>query len=154
MVEQEVQAKQDCVELGSMPKVTVKHVLSAANAMLGSPIIHRIKDLPMQSKLVLVTLVIMIQNKKTDMSLSHVEQCYRAICTFRKTIGKLDQSEFFDVMNQLEAMAFIHLQIKKKHSRTETLVSLNVNPDEVLQAVSTVPILQEILDSGSDAIQQ
>jgi Cdc6-like AAA superfamily ATPase len=151
MVEQEVQQG---VELGSMPKVTVKHVLTAANAMLGSPILHRMKGLPMQSKLVLVTLVIMIQNKKSDMSVSHVEQCYRAICTFRKTVTKLDPSDFLDVINQLESMALIHLQVKKKHSLVETYVSLNVNPDEVLQAVSTVPILQEILDSGSEAIQQ
>ena len=68
-------------------------------------------------------------------------------------IGRIVQSEFFDVLNQLESLALVHLQIKKRNNKTETLVTLNVNPDEVLEAVSQVPIIKDILENADEALQ-
>jgi Cdc6-like AAA superfamily ATPase len=68
-------------------------------------------------------------------------------------IGRIVQSEFFDILNQLESLAIIHLQIKKRNNKTETMVTLNVNPEEVLEAVSHVPIIKDILENADEAIQ-
>ncbi len=68
-------------------------------------------------------------------------------------MGRIVQSEFFDILNQLESLALIHLLIKKRNNKTETLVTLNVNPEEVLEAVSHVPIIKDILENADEAIQ-
>jgi cell division control protein 6 len=132
-------------------KVTVKEVLQAASEMLGSPIINRLKEVPMQSKLVLVIVVLMIQSNK-ELTVENMERCYRLVCKTKK-IGKLDQSEFFDVVYQLEAMGFIHLQSKKKGGYTDVRAILNVNTEDVLKSVASVAVLEEILQDGSKVFQ-
>jgi cell division control protein 6 len=55
--------------------VTVKHILTAATAMLGSPIINRMKELTLQAKLVLVAIVILIRNNKGQLTTFKVIIC-------------------------------------------------------------------------------
>lgn len=59
-------------ESNPAPKVTVQHVLAATAAMLGSPTILRIRELQMQARLVLCTIVVMAKAKMVNMTLGNV----------------------------------------------------------------------------------
>ncbi len=60
------------MSLDDVPKVTVKHVLAATSAMLGNPVVERIRKLQMSAKLVLCTVVLMMERKMKDMAIRKV----------------------------------------------------------------------------------
>ncbi|KAJ3253642.1 AAA ATPase [Boothiomyces macroporosus] len=134
MVENEEKSQENSLII---PKVTVKHVLSAASSMLGASSNSRIDKLQMQSKLVLSTVYLMIKTKQKDLSVRKVEESYRTICSYQSQVGRVEKSEFNDIITQLDTLGLITLGYKRGQTQlSEAVVGLNIQPDEIVNAVS------------------
>ncbi|KAJ3311674.1 AAA ATPase [Boothiomyces sp. JEL0838] len=150
MVENEEKSQENSLVV---PKVTVKHVLSAASSMLGASSNSRIDKLQMQSKLVLSTIYLMIKTKQKDLSVRKVEESYRTICNYQSQVGRVEKSEFNDIITQLDTLGLITLGYKRGQTQlSEAVVGLNTQPDEIVNAVSKVALLAEILEKGEEAL--
>lgn len=121
-------------------RVKVKHVLKAANSMLGSPIVNRIKDLSIHAKLILLSIFYMKQKHFKDYSTTKTEKCYNLLCNYKKTINPITKIEFMDVLTTLSSIGVLSV-IKKN------VIDLNVNFDDIYQAVKDLPILNEIIEN-------
>ncbi|KAJ3320998.1 AAA ATPase [Boothiomyces sp. JEL0866] len=150
MVENEEKLQENPMNI---PKVTVKHVLSAASSMLGATSNSRIDKLQMQPKLVLCTIYLMLKTKQKDLSVRKVEESYRSICSYQSQVGRVEKSEFNDIVTQLETLGLITLGYKRGQTQlSEAIVVLNIQPDEITNAVSKVALLAEILEKGEEAL--
>lgn len=58
--------------LDQVPQVLAKHVLAATSAIMGSPVVHRIRNLQMQSKLLLSTIALMAHLNTADLTTGNV----------------------------------------------------------------------------------
>ncbi|KAJ2996056.1 AAA ATPase [Globomyces sp. JEL0801] len=128
MVELEVKAKGDQLnneDSIDLPKVTVKHILSAAANMLGSPNVRKIVELQMQ-----------------------VSNWYRKLSNLATHIGHVQPSEFTDILSQLESNGLISITMKNKVS----VVNLICSSEDVLTAIADVRVLQEVLEKGAKFI--
>ena len=114
----------------------------------------RIKNLNMQMKLVLCTLVVMKQRNSKDFSLGKVHETYICLCKFRNQVAPTQRSEFNDLVSMLEAQGLINLTSRKaKEDRNHKSVGLIVQTSEVIQAVSNVPILKSVMENANLALK-
>ncbi|KAI8901423.1 P-loop containing nucleoside triphosphate hydrolase protein [Globomyces pollinis-pini] len=151
MVELEVKAKGDQLnneDSIDLPKVTVKHILSAAANMLGSPNVRKIVELQMQVKLVLCTILLMKQKNMKDKTTLNVSNWYRKLSNLATHIGHVQPSEFTDILSQLESNGLISITMKNKVS----VVNLICSSEDVLTAIADVRVLQEVLEKGAKFI--
>ncbi|KND01736.1 AAA family ATPase CDC6 [Spizellomyces punctatus DAOM BR117] len=144
--------------LDALPKVTVKHILSATNMVFGSPNVNRVKSLSLQLKMVLCTLAVMARQKKGDMSLIKLHETYVQLCKNRRTqLIPVTKTELQDLVTNLETAGLITMVTKRGggkrdgfggtlgEKRTSQNVELCVRPEEIESAVADLPILVNLL---------
>ncbi|EGF84473.1 hypothetical protein BATDEDRAFT_22550 [Batrachochytrium dendrobatidis JAM81] len=137
----------------AVPKVTVRHILSATTNLFGSPNTNRVTGLSMQLKLLLCTLLIMKRTLNADMSIDKVLETYLLLCRYRNQVNPLKRTEFMDLLTNLEAQGLIRIASGKgKEMRHVKLVSMTVRPEDIELAVSAVPILTTVLENASLAL--
>ncbi|KAI8912477.1 hypothetical protein EDD86DRAFT_274184 [Gorgonomyces haynaldii] len=113
------------------PKVTVKHVLQATNAALGSQSIVRIRGLQMQPKLVLLTLSMLTMRNSKDITFGKVQEAYLSVCKHNTQVAAVEPSEFKDLMMLLEANGLAKLTAKKpKDPLTNHACALSIGTEE------------------------
>ncbi|KAI8820792.1 P-loop containing nucleoside triphosphate hydrolase protein, partial [Fimicolochytrium jonesii] len=98
--------------LDTLPKVTVKHILSATNAVFGSPVVNRIKALSLHCKMVLCALVVMARapGGGRDTTMSKVYETYVTLSKHpRIDIQPVTRTELQDVITNLETAALVTL---------------------------------------------
>ncbi|KAJ1344863.1 hypothetical protein BSLG_000378 [Batrachochytrium salamandrivorans] len=136
-----------------IPKVTVRHILSATSSLIGSSSSNRINGLSMQLKLLLCTILILKRTRSADMSVEKVLQTYLSLCRFRNQINPLRRTEFLDLVTLLETQGLIHMTNgRSKEERSVKSVSLAVCFEDIEQAVSSVPILVTVLENSIEAL--
>ena len=142
--------------LDEVPKVTVKHILAATNAMLGSPVVLRIRSLQMHAKLVLCTIVVMSKKTGFLMSIGNIHESYLNICKNNNNQAfAVENTEFKDLIGMLEVQGFIMITSKKpKEDYKNKTVSLNISTDDVEKAVSGSPLLESVLEKGVSALNK
>eukprot|EP00842_Homolaphlyctis_polyrhiza_P006877 jgi/Hompol1/779/HPOL_005408-RA len=157
------------------PKVTPRHILSAATLLLGSPQTNRINSLSLQHKLVLCTLHIMKLHAMTDFSIQHVFEVYVVLCRYKHLVATVQRSEFSDLISVLESDGIVSIGKPKtrvreiggaiaagsaggsgasgSHAGGRGILSLIVRSNDLMSAVETVPLLVSLLENADAAIK-
>ena len=83
-----------------------------------------------------------------------VSESYRKVCAFKSQAAKVQQSEFHDIISQLDTLGLISVTYKrKKDELANAQVSLLVNPDDIIAAISTSTLLKGVLENGEAALK-
>ncbi len=76
------------------------------------------------------------------------------MCAFKSQATKVQQSEFYDIISQLDTLGLISVTYKrKKDELANAQVSLLVNPDDIIAAISTSALLKGVLENGEAALK-
>ncbi|EPY49517.1 hypothetical protein SPOG_01402 [Schizosaccharomyces cryophilus OY26] len=126
-----------------LPKATIAHVVRATSALSQSAS-SRLKDLSLQQKAILCTLVVC---SKSSLSITDVYEKYSSLCLRDKLIHPLTSSEFCDVMNSLDALSIVRLRSKQRNSRSnDRFVNLLVPEMDIITAVGSIGTLKRFFD--------
>ncbi|WBW71322.1 MCM loader [Schizosaccharomyces osmophilus] len=130
------------ISMDVLPRASIAHVVRATSALSQSAS-SRLKDLSLQQKAILCTLVVC--NK--SLSISDVYEKYSSLCLRDKLIHPLTSSEFCDVMNSLDALSIIRLRSKQRSSRSnDRFVNLLVPEMDIITAVGGIGTLKRFFD--------
>ncbi|KAJ3055541.1 AAA ATPase [Rhizophlyctis rosea] len=140
--------------LDEIPKVSVKHVMSATQSALGVSNVSRVKGLGLNQKMVLVTLVMCGRAKIGVLAVGKLYESYVTLCHIRKGhLVPVTRSEFEDLVTMLESTGFVSVKEGKKarsgiKDGAVKTVGLSVREDEVVKSCEEHPLLKIVLESG------
>ncbi|EPX75123.1 uncharacterized protein SOCG_02599 [Schizosaccharomyces octosporus yFS286] len=140
--EQKSRGLDTVMSMEALPRASIAHVVRATSALSQSAS-SRLKDLSLQQKAILCTLVVC--NK--SLSISDVYEKYSSLCLRDKLIHPLTSSEFCDVVNSLDALSIIRLRSKQRSSRSnDRFVNLLVPEMDIITAVGGIGTLKRFFD--------
>lgn len=85
-------------------RVTIVHVAAVVTEVFGSPYVQKVRQLPLQGKLALCTLLLLQEARRgRDATLGDLQSVYLALCKHRGLVGAVSRSEFCDLCSNLEA---------------------------------------------------
>jgi len=85
-------------------RVTIAHVAAVVTEVFGSPYVQKVRQLPLQGKLALCTLLLLQEARRgRDATLGDLQSVYLALCKHRGLVGAVSRSEFCDLCSNLEA---------------------------------------------------
>ncbi|KAJ3182876.1 AAA ATPase [Gaertneriomyces sp. JEL0708] len=138
--------------LDELPKVTVKHILSATTNVFGSSNVHRMKNLSLQLKMVLCSLVVLGRQKRVEASLVKLYETYVRLCRTRDVgIIPVTKTELQDLITNLETSGLVTIMQKRSTGRRgndgagNQVLELTVRSEEIEKAVAGTPVLVNLL---------
>jgi cell division control protein 6 len=123
-------AERDGAEL-----VTVEHVRRAHEKIEQDKMVEIIRTLPSQSKLVLYSIVMLVERTPRRIVSGDVYEIYQDLCR-QNGIDVLTQRRVSDLISELDILGIINAQIvsKGRHGRTKE-IKLNIHPTQARAAV-------------------
>jgi len=116
-------------------KVSVDHVRRAYEKIEQDKMVEVIKTLPSQSKLVLYSIVILMERMPRSIVSGEVYSVYRDLCS-QAGLDVLTQRRVGDLISELDLLGVISAKIvsKGRQGRTKE-IKLNVHPTQVMAAI-------------------
>lgn len=127
--------------------VTVEHVRKAYEKIEQDKMVEVIKTLPTQSKLVLYSIVILVERTPRMITSGEVYGVYRDLCR-QVALDVLTQRRVGDLISELDMLGVISANTvsKGRHGRTKE-IKLNIHPTQAMAAI------QEEQLAATDAIK-
>ncbi|KAG7869273.1 hypothetical protein KL918_000818 [Ogataea parapolymorpha] len=155
--------------LENAPKVMIAQLARVCNSTVSSNFNSKLKDLNIQHKTVLCSLikyeeVLKSQKSKTIASINSFYSYYASLQDVRKVIGVLNRGEFLEVLSSLESDSFINIsssmnakihttsKIKGPISYGDSRLSSSVPKMDILKIVDDIGILKKILAGTENCI--
>ncbi|KAG7852703.1 hypothetical protein KL940_000404 [Ogataea angusta] len=151
------------------PKVMIAQLARVCNSTVSSNFNSKLKDLNIQHKTVLCSLikyeeVLKSQKSKTIASINSFYSYYASLQDVRKVIGALNRGEFLEVLSSLESDSFINIcsttnakihatsKIKGPISYGDSRLSSTVPKMDILKIIDDIGILKKILAGTENCI--
>ena len=152
--------------LDEIPKVSIRHIMSATAAFSGAPNTNKIKDLHANQKMILVCMMILSdklgeQQPITKVTLICTPQAnlkifegYTKICRFNNYVP-VTAVEFNELIAVLENAGLITFKAPKsgRESISIKTASMNVRPEEIEKACTDSQLLSRVLQNGVLALK-
>ncbi|KAG7903367.1 hypothetical protein KL935_000899 [Ogataea polymorpha] len=155
--------------LENAPKVMISQLARVCNSTVSSNFNSKLKDLNIQHKTVLCSLikyeeVLKSQKSKIIASINSFYSYYASLQDVRKVIGVLNRGEFLEVLSSLESDSFINIsssmnskihatsKIKGPISYGDSRLSSSVPKMDILKIVDDIGILKKILAGTENCI--
>ncbi|KAJ3228155.1 AAA ATPase [Clydaea vesicula] len=149
------------LSLQDVPKVTLRHVSKVTSEVLGnsSTGVMKVKNLHLHQKILLIAAVILEGEKKSELSISKLQEEYFNLCRSSKNNlpPPVSRSEFQDLVNLLEALSLIKIVLNFNKLSYKSICPgssirdkskkffLNIHPSEVMRGCQDMKILEEVL---------
>ncbi|OBA17257.1 uncharacterized protein OGAPODRAFT_81514 [Ogataea polymorpha] len=142
--------------LENAPKVMISQLARVCNSTVSSNFNSKLKDLNIQHKTVLCSLikyeeVLKSQKSKIIASINSFYSYYASLQDVRKVIGVLNRGEFLEVLSSLESDSFINIS-SSMNSKIHTTLSSSVPKMDILKIVDDIGILKKILAGTENCI--
>ncbi|KAG7813322.1 hypothetical protein KL921_000868 [Ogataea angusta] len=151
------------------PKVMIAQLARVCNSTVSSNFNSKLKNLNIQHKTVLCSLikyeeVLKSQKSKTIASINSFYSYYASLQDVRKVIGALNRGEFLEVLSSLESDSFINIcsttnakihatsKIKGPVSYGDSRLSSTVPKMDILKIIDDIGILKKILAGTENCI--
>lgn len=125
----------ELAEREGVETVTVGHVRRAFEKMEQDKMVEVVRTLPSQSKLVLLSVVLLVEKNSRKIVTGEVYNVYRALCR-QGGLDVLTQRRVSDLVSELDMLGIINAQIinKGRYGRTKE-ITLNIPPIQARAAV-------------------
>ena len=119
----------DIAERSGDSSITEAHVMSARNRIELDAVIEVIKTLPVQSKIVLRSIIKNHEEKDSAVITGDVYSAYKEICNILN-YSTLKEKRVADLISELDMLGIIHARVKSfgRNGRTRE-IELNINKD-------------------------
>ncbi len=134
--------------------VEEKHVRIAQNIIERGRIFEAISTLPLHSKLVLVSMLLLTRSNVPSLVSGMVYQTYKEVCK-RISIEPLTDRRVSSLISELDMLGVVKSELVNmgRHGRTRRIVLLTP-PDEIEEAVSGDELLSALLDYKPSVARQ